>query len=294
MRRFLVAGFPAQTGNEPRGAGVAATLTIASRKGTAGRAARSLGRLSPLLLLLGILAAWELVAELGLFNPILLGRPTIIAANLVQGLLDGSLLVHLTTSVVSLLLGYSLACLVGIPVGLVMGMDWRVGAALDPLVLLLYAAPLVAFYPLLIIWFGVGTPTVVVLAFLIGVFPIILNSMLGARLTDAVLIRTAVSFGATRRDLFSKIVAPSAVPLILAGMRLGAGRSVVGVIAGEFFGANAGLGFLISNAGTKLRTNDLLVGVILAGLLGVMVTQILTRVEAWVNRRMGRATVPSS
>jgi NitT/TauT family transport system permease protein len=107
-------------------------------------------------------------------------------------------------------------------------------------------------------------------------------------LTDTVLLRTAVSFGATGRDLFWKIVLPSAIPVVLAGMRLAAGRAVVGVIAGEFFGADQGLGFLISNAGTKLRTNDLLSGVVLTAVLGLLVARAVGWGEAWVNRRMGR------
>jgi ABC-type nitrate/sulfonate/bicarbonate transport system permease component len=263
---------------------------LAASRAARGPAAAFAGRFSALILLAVLLLSWELAAQLALAPPILLGRPSIIVTNLVLGLLNGSLLVHLQTSVASLLLGYVLACLIGVPIGLLMGMDWRIGAALDPLVLLLYSAPLVAFYPILIIWFGVGTPTVVVLAFLLGVFPIILNSMLGARLADAVLVRTAISFGATPGDLFWKIIAPSAAPLIVAGMRLGSGRAVVGVIAGEFFGANVGLGYLISNAGTKLRTNDLLVGVLLAAMVGVAVSVVVGFVERWVNLRMGKTT----
>lgn len=270
--------------------------TLTATLGATGRPARPaerpwvrpLDRFGSLLLLAVLLALWELAAELRVVAPLLLGRPSIILTNLVRGLADGSLLYHAGVSLVSLLLGYTLAAVIGIPLGLLSGMHWRLGALLDPPVLLLYSAPLVAFYPLLLIWFGLGLGTVVALAFLLSVFPIVLNSALGARLTDQVLLRTAVSFGATPSDLFWRVVLPSAVPTIVSGMRLAAGRAVVGVIAGEFFGANAGLGFLISNAGTKLRTNDLLVGVILAALLGLAIAQLVALAERRVNRRMGR------
>jgi NitT/TauT family transport system permease protein len=243
---------------------------------------------SALLLLVAFVGLWELTSRLEIVPSVLLGRPATILEIIATGLWDGSLVVHVWASLRALVVGYVWACAVGVPVGLLMGMDWRIKAALDPIVYLMYSAPLVAFFPLLIMWLGIGLPTVIVLAFLFAIFPVILNTMLGARLADAVLLRTAVSFGATGRDLFWKIVLPSAIPVILAGMRLAAGRAVVGVIAGEFFGADQGLGFLISNAGTKLRTNDLLSGVVLTAVLGLLVARAVGRGEVWVNRRMGR------
>jgi ABC-type nitrate/sulfonate/bicarbonate transport system permease component len=178
--------------------------------------------------------------------------------------------------------GFSLAVVVGIPVGLVMGWRRRVEYSLDPFLTALYASPLVALAPLFIIVFGVGVTGKAALVFLLSVFPFVFNTFAGVKSTDALLINVIRSFGGGEADLYLKVILPSTIPYIIAGARLAIGRGLVGIIVGEFYAASEGIGFAISQAGDTYRLPEMFVGIIILSLIAVALTELMRKLELTV------------
>src|SRR5207237_7880500 len=115
--------------------------------------------------------------------------------------------------------------------------------ALEPFLWFLYSAPLIAFYPIFVLWFGLGVPTVIAITFLLSVTQITASTLSGIQNVNPGLLRAARSFGATERDLLWKVVLPASVPMVIAVLRLGIGCVLMGVVVGVLFGATAGLGY---------------------------------------------------
>ncbi len=159
-------------------------------------------------------------------------------------------------------LGLALAIAVGIPLGLAAGWYRRFSYAVEPLLSALNATPQVAFLPLLVIWVGTGFATRVLIIFLLAVLPIAINAQAAVRTTDPRLIKVAASFGASDWRLFRTIILPSAIPFLLAGLRLAIGRGMIGIVVGEIYGSAAGVGAMISQAGSRFQTDRVFVGVL--------------------------------
>lgn len=229
-------------------------------------------------------ALWEAAVVFGLVNPAFVSRPLLVSKALQRQFASGQLTMDLLVSVQEMALGFALAAVVGVLLGAAMGWYRSVEYSLDPFVWFLYSAPLVAFYPLFIIWLGLGFKTVVAMAFLLTVIPISINTLTGVRALDPVLVRAVRSFGGTNRDIFVKLVLPGAMPIILAGLRIGVGRALIGMMLGEMFGATAGLGYRAVYYGGRLRADDVLAPLVLVVLLGVTSTQAIRLAEVLLTR----------
>jgi NitT/TauT family transport system permease protein len=229
--------------------------------------------------------AWELGVRLGWLNPFFTSQPTAIVVALVEQLRTGELAANLAVSLGEFAVGFGLAVIVGIALGMLSGWYRTLEYALDPFVWFLYSAPLVAFYPIFVIWLGLGTKTVVAIAFLLAVPPIMTNTLSGMKHVDPGLVRAAVSFGAQKSDLFAKVALPASIPMVMAGLRLGIGRALTGVVIAELFGATAGLGFSISYYGSLLKTTEMMVSLVVIVGLGVVFNQGLglleSRFDSW-------------
>jgi NitT/TauT family transport system permease protein len=224
-------------------------------------------------------AAWELVTRWNWVNPIVLSSPTRIGEAFQRQWASGELLRDLQISLAEFALGFGLAAVVGIAVGIAMGLNQDVEYALDPFVWFLYSAPLVAFYPLIIVWLGFGFWTVVAIAFFLSAIPITVNTLAGIRSVDPLLVRAVRSFGGRRRAVVTKVLLPASLALVLAGLRIGIGRALIGVVVGEMFSANVGLGFRLTYYGARLRTADVLVSVLAITVLGLLTTQLIRALE---------------
>jgi NitT/TauT family transport system permease protein len=182
-------------------------------------------------------------------------------------------------------LGLALAIAIGIPLGLTAGWYRRFSYAIDPFLSALNATPQVAFLPLIVVWVGTGLGARVLIIVLLAVLPIAINARAAVRTTDPRLIRVAASFGAGDFQLFRTIILPSAVPFLLAALRLAIGRGMIGVVVGEIYGSAAGIGAMISQAGSRFQTDKVFVGVltiVAAGMILIEIVQrIERRVEAW-------------
>ncbi|WP_028033559.1 ABC transporter permease [Chelativorans sp. J32] len=239
------------------------------------RQALILGTLS----LVTIVVLWQLVVDFGIVNPFFISTPGAVWQEFLVQLNDGSLLTNILATLYSFALALGLAVAVGIGLGMLSGWFQDVEAALEPFIWFKYSAPTVAFYPLFIAWLGYGTPTIVAIAFLFALTPIYANTLSGIKNVDRDLKRAAISFGARPYDIFFRVALPGSVPVIVAGLRLGVGRALTGVVVAELFGANAGLGYSIAYYAQMLQTNRMMVPIVAVILLGVILTQALSYVE---------------
>lgn len=233
----------------------------------------------PLTTLVIVLVGWELLGRYVLTNPLFfapLSQVATAAATLWQ---SGELETDIWVSFSELVYGVFAAIVVGIAIGIGIGISQRAREYTEIYITALYATPLVAVAPLLILWLGIGIVSKAAVVFLTAVFPILINTASGVRATDAHLIEVAQAFCATRRQIIWKVMLPSSVPFMLTGIRLGIGRGIVGVVVGELFGARAGLGYLIFTAGQTFDVPSLFVGVITLAVAGVGLTFAAELVE---------------
>ncbi len=242
---------------------------------------------APLLGGIGLVSAlclWEVAARLHWADPVLISSPTMVATALMEWAQSGALWRDIGVSLWELIIAFGAASVVGIPLGVVMGWNRPAEYALDPFVWLLYSTPMVSFWPLFIIWLGIGIKAIIALAFLFSLVQIVINTMSGVRNIDPVLIRCARSFNASTVDLFFKFTLPGALLMIVAGLRLALGRALIGVIVGELFSANDGLGFHISYYGAKLRFADVFASLFVIVVIGVGTTQLIRLLESRLTR----------
>lgn len=236
-------------------------------------------------MLLGLFAVvaflffWEFSVVWGWANPLFTSAPTRIIKAGAAMVRDGSIWNDLAVSGLEFGIGYGLAVVVGVPLGILMGWYRRFNALLEPFVNALYATPRIALMPLIIIWFGVDMTSKVAIIFLSTVFPILVNTMTGVRTIDRDFIKVARSFGATDGQLFTTVALPSSVPNLLTGLRLGLGHALIGIVVGEMYGASAGIGYMMQIAGATFQTDRVMVGIIIIAAAGMALTQVLKMIE---------------
>ena len=152
---------------------------------------------------------------------------------------------------------------------------------LDSWVSGLYSTPIIALSPLFILWFGIDIPSKVAIIITLAIFPVLINTFVGLTTTDRHLVEAARSFGATTSQLYVKVRIPAALPFIVAGLRLGVARGLVGVVVGEMIGARAGLGYLIIVSAQTFNTAGVFVGVLILAISGVIAVELLRMLERW-------------
>lgn len=233
-------------------------------------------------------AGWEAFARSGLFSSALTPSLVEVGAALGRSIASGRIFVHVGYTLGRILVGLGLACLLGIPLGMLMGRFRRVERFVLPLVSVLSPIPSLAWVPLFILWFGLGDAAAVALVLYAATFPVILNTWTGVRAVNSLWLRAAQAMGADRRALFVKVVLPGALPLVIAGLRQAFARSWIAVVGGEMIAATTwGLGFVIFDAKEYLNADVMLGTLLVIGVLGLaferLVFQALERrsVERW-------------
>ena len=219
------------------------------------------------------LAAWQAVFLFVPFNPLFISKPTLIADSLYDMVISGELFHDLAVSAVPFLYGFSAAVVVGVTVGIVMGWRARVSYALDPLMIVFYASPLVALAPLVIVFFGVGVSGKAIIIFLLSVFPFIFNAQAGVRAVDRLLINVVRSLGGSEKDLYLKVIVPSVLPYIVAGTRIAIGRGLIGVLVAEFFAASEGIGYAIARYGDLFALDKMFACIVAIMMIAVVMTE---------------------
>jgi len=228
----------------------------------------SLSLLSLALLLL----IWWSITALGLISPLFLPAPQQVLSKLLliaspQGFMDATLRQHLAASLTRMLVALFAAAAIGIPVGIAMGLSPAVRGLLDPLIELYRPVPPLAYLPLMVIWFGIGETSKILLIYLAIFAPVTLSTLAGVRNTQQVRIRAAQSLGASRWQLLRWVILPGALPEILTGLRIGLGVGWSTLVAAELIAATRGLGFMVQSAGEFLATDVVLAGIAVIALI---------------------------
>ncbi len=232
----------------------------------------------------GLVLAWELAARLRVVPPLFLPAPSLIAVRGWELLASGLLPLHVLASLKRILAGYAIGAALGVLVGVGTGFFGPARAVGQPLISALYPIPKIAILPLLILWLGIGEPPKIAVIAIGAFFPVAINTHSGISECDPALLRAGIGFGATRWDLVRHVLLPAALPMIFTGLRLAAGLSLLLVVSAELIAADSGIGFLILSAADLLHTEDLMVGLAVLSLLGVLFNAVLSLVERWVVR----------
>lgn len=222
---------------------------------------------------------WEFVGRYLLTSKIVFAPFSVVISKFLELWHTGELQRHMLVSLTELAVGFAIAAVVGIGIGSLIAVSRTVGEHVDPLVDALYATPLVALSPILILVLGIEMASKVAVVFLLAVFPILVNTTAGIRSTEESLIEAARSFGATTSEIFRLVLLPAALPFIIAGLRLGIGRGIVAIFVGELFGAREGVGFLISISAQVFDIPALFVGVLILAIAGVVSVKALEIAE---------------
>lgn len=227
----------------------------------------------------GGLVLWEVVSRFVIANALFLAAPSEIAVATFHLARNGQLWRDVGVSSAEFAVGYVIACILGIALGLAMASSATFKQAVQPWVSGLYATPTIALAPLFILWFGIGIWSKVIVVITLVLFPVTINTEAGLRTTSERLIEMLRSFGATNRQIFFKVSLPSAVPFILAGLKLGIGRGLIGVVVAELFGSRAGLGNLISQSADAFNMPELFAGVVILAFAGIVMTAGFGKLE---------------
>lgn len=258
----------------------------AEHKLTAGAGEKqvSLWRFPPLYrygFMIFILGLWELVGPL--VNPIFFSYPSKIAIAFYKlTFVTGELQRYMGESLLVLFYGLGIAILVGVPLAVLMARFRPVDWALDLPINALYATPMVALVPVLVLWFGIHLQAKVIVVFLFCVFPVLINTYQGVRECDKNMLEVARSFRSSEWQTWRDVLLPFAVPYIAAGIRLAIGRGLVGVVIAEFYTTISGLGYMITRYAHIFEMDKTFVPILLLMVLGVSLTSALK----WIERRI--------
>jgi sulfonate transport system permease protein len=230
------------------------------------------------------LLAWELAPRAGMVDPTYTSQPSRIITAGLEILRAGGFLRDVSISLFEFGAGFALAIAIGVPLGLVLGRFAVLRYLLDPPIMAIYATPHLALLPIIVVWLGIGMQSKVAVAFVGGVIPILVNTIAGVRGVERSWVLAARSFGAGEWNLFAKVMLPASLPGIVLGARLGLSRAVLGVIVGEMYQSQAGVGNAIMRYGSEFRTDYLLFEVLLVSLFGLAATSAVRAVEEklWV------------
>jgi ABC-type nitrate/sulfonate/bicarbonate transport system permease component len=227
-----------------------------------------------------LIGAWEIFGRD--VNPVFGSYPSAIFEAAVALARSGKLWTALLDSLRPFAVGYALAIVVGVPLGLIIGRFRTIEAAIGIYITAGYAMPLVALVPLLILWLGLGFTVKVAIIFLLSVFPICINTWLGVTAVPKSLIEVGKSFVAPDSVILRRIILPATLPYIMAGIRLAVGRAVVAMVIAEFFTSISGLGAIIITSANNFDTATTFVPIILIMLLAVALNFLIGAVERWV------------
>lgn len=234
-------------------------------------------------------AGWQGISSLNAnvwhtFNPVLLPAPLSVLQTGIEMAESGELWQHIWASLTRVVQGFSIAALVGVAVGALVGRSRLAENLIDPIVVMLRPIPPLAFLPMMVLWFGIGEFSKIAFIAYAAFFPVFTTTVEGIKYIDPVLIRAAASLGATRRDIFRYVVLPAAFPSIVTGLRIGFGIAFFVIVAAEFIAADAGLGFLINDSRTFFLVPRMLLGAAVIGAIGFLFNTGLRMLEGWLLR----------
>ena len=225
------------------------------------------------------LGVWEIAPRAGLVDRTFTSQPSRVIAAGLEIIGTRTFLNDVYVSLLEFAIGFALAMAIGVPMGLILGRFPIVRYLLDPPIMAIYATPHLALLPIIVVWLGIGMQSKIAVAFVGGVVPILVNTMAGVRGVERSWILAARSFCAGELEVFAKVILPASLPSVILGIRLGLSRAVLGVVVGEMYQSQAGVGNEIMRYGSEFRTDYLLFEVLLVSLFGLAATSAVRTLE---------------
>ena len=232
--------------------------------------------------LFGVVAfflAWEVASRFQILNPFYFPPFSQILAKGYELFVSGMIWEHMLFSLTNFSIGFAIATVLGILIGIPMGWYKGISRTFDPLLSGIYATPLIALLPLIIMLFGLGPISKIIMTVLAAVFPVLINTMAGIANTDHRLVTMSRAFGASDSTIFLKVSIPGSLPYIVAGMRVALGRALVYIVVAEQYGAAMGLGYLSSVAAQRFQMAAMFVPIVIIACLGAGLNEFLKTVE---------------
>lgn len=227
-----------------------------------------------------VVLAWQAAATFGLFSTRVFPTPAQCLAGFVEVVRDGRLFSYTIASLFRVTVGWYLAVLLAVPLGLLLGGKAALQEALNPLLQFLRPISPLAWIPLAMIWFGIGDPPAVFLIFLAAFFPLVVATMGAVAGIKPIYIRAALNMGLRGSRLALQVVLPATLPSIIVSLRISVGIAWLVVVAAEMIAVKSGLGFLIIDARNALRLDLVVVGMVVIGLIGIVLDRAIRRLES--------------
>ena len=231
---------------------------------------------SPILLL----CIWELITRLELIPAWFLPVPTIVAKTLFEMVISGELVHHTAISIGRAISGYSIAAVIGVALGLLIAWSRVVEDFFDPLIELIRPLSTFALIPIFFLWFGIGNTSKIMIIFKSCFFPIVLNTIAGIKGVDKKLILAARSLGAQGKQVWTRVLIPSAMPMIITGMRISTAIAMMALVGVEMLSSDSGIGFLVIDAQRTFDTERVFAGIIVLSVLGFSLDRLARRIQA--------------
>src|SRR5665213_1343952 len=232
---------------------------------------------------LAFLVIWQIVGQREIVRSDLISYPTEVMGTFVHLVSTGELGKNASVTLQEFLGGFVPSIVIGVVFGVVLALVKPLRELLDPLLTAIYTAPMIAFIPILVLWFGVGTYSKVVIVFMSAIFPVLINTRVGVSEIAEPWLRAVRSFGADQMQIVTKAILPGSMPAIMAGIRLGLGRAIVGLIAGEMYVSISGIGRMVQVYSSTARSSEIIVLVVVIAVFGSACVALLRSVE----NRMG-------
>jgi ABC-type nitrate/sulfonate/bicarbonate transport system permease component len=233
---------------------------------------------------IGLLLAWEIAGRFGYVDIRFFPVPSSIIAVMVQMIASGELVEHILISLQRICLGFLLGGIPAIIIGITMGISRPVRALIDPLIIATYPIPKSAILPFILLIFGLGEMSKVVMVAIGVFFPVAINATAGVLQIPSIYLDVGKSFNASRWDIFRTIALPGALPFVMTGIKLGAGLALILIAIAEMVGAKSGIGYMIWSAWETFAVAKMYVGLFTIALIGFGVSFLLREVERWVIR----------
>ena len=225
------------------------------------------------------LILWQFVGQREIVRSDLISYPTEVFATFVHLTATGELGTNAAVTLQEFIEGFVPSIVFGVLFGVVLALVKPLRELLDPLLTAIYNAPVIAFIPILVVWFGVGTYSKVVIVFISAIFPVMINTRLGVSEVAEPWLRAVRSFGADQLQIVTKAILPGSMPAIMAGIRLGLGRAIVGLIAAEMYVSISGIGRMIQVYSSAARAAEIIVLVVIIAVFGYACVALLRSVE---------------
>ena len=236
-------------------------------------------RILRIMLLVLLLALWELCARLGIINDFIFSSPSRMTICFIGMVKDGTIFLHTGVTVMETLVSFALVVVVGLATAILLWSSRSVSEVLEPYLVMLNSLPKSALAPILIVWLGNNIKTIIVAAISVAVFGCIMTLHTGFMQTDPDKIKLIYSLGGTKKDVLTKVLLPGSVPLIISNMKVNIGLCLVGVIIGEFLAANKGLGYLIICGSQVFKMDLVVMSIVILCIVSAILYQGITVLE---------------